>query len=145
MDRFEIFTAAVSGIFRDIQKIERDEMEKYGLKGAYAQYLLALARHPEGLSAAELCEVCDKDKAAVSRIVSELEEKGLIHRREGQYRARLSLSDEGIRAAKYVEERAERAVELAGAGLSDEDRRVLYSALDTIASNIRNICKEGIK
>ena len=77
LQRFEAFTAAISGIYRDIQKIERDEMEKYGLKGAYAQYLLALSHCPEGLSAAELCEVCDKDKAAVSRVLRLTVDQGI--------------------------------------------------------------------
>ena len=75
LDRFEQFTAAISTIHRFVQKIERDEMEKYGLKGASAQYLLAMARYPEGITAAALCDVCDRDKAAVSRILSEMEKK----------------------------------------------------------------------
>ena len=39
ISRFERFSFAISGIYRSIQKIERDEMERYGLKGGYAQYL----------------------------------------------------------------------------------------------------------
>lgn len=144
LQRFEAFTAAISGIYRDIQKIERDEMEKYGLKGAYAQYLLALSHCPEGLSAAELCEVCDKDKAAVSRVLSELEKKGLLRCREGQYRARLTLSDEGMRAAEYVKERACLAVDAAGRGLSEKERSGMYLALDTVASNLKTLCREGL-
>lgn len=143
--RFEDFTAAISGIYRDIQKIERDEMESYGLKGAYAQYLLALSHSSDGLSAAELCEVCDKDKAAVSRVVAELESKGLLCRREGQYRVRLCLSEEGMKAADYVKERACIAVEAAGKGLSDEARRCLYSSLYTVAENLKTICREGLE
>ena len=80
VSRFEHFSSSISCIYRYIQKIERIEMEKYGLKGPYAQCLLAMRRYPEGITAARLCEVCDKDKAAVSRMVAELEEKGLITR-----------------------------------------------------------------
>ena len=32
LDRFEQFTAAISAINRCVQKLERDEMEKYGYK-----------------------------------------------------------------------------------------------------------------
>ena len=35
--RFEQFSSTISSIYRDIQKIERDDMVKYGVKGAYAQ------------------------------------------------------------------------------------------------------------
>ena len=147
LDRFEQFTAAISTIYRFVQKIERDEMEKYGLKGACAQYLLAMARHPEGITAAALCDVCDRDKAAVSRILSEMEEKGLIaraHSGESQYRAPLVLTAAGQKAANYVNQKASRAAELAGQGLSDEDRTVLYASLDRITANIAHLSRAGI-
>ena len=35
-------------------------------------------------------------------------------------------------------------MEKAGAGLSDEDRRAMYTALESISSNLRTISKEGI-
>jgi len=78
IDRFEQFVSYISAIHRDIQKIERDQMVKYGLKGAYAQYLVAMDHYPEGITAAKLCEVCDIDKAAVSRVLSEMEKKKLV-------------------------------------------------------------------
>ena len=147
LSRFEQFTSAISAIYRDVQKIERDEMEKQGLRGAFAQYLVAIGRHPEGITAATLCEVCDKDKAAVSRVIAELEAKGFVYKEnEGssQYRARLFLTPEGEQAAAFVRERASIAVELAGSGLSDEDRRIFYTALERISANLQDICRSGI-
>lgn len=145
--RFEQFTGAISAIYRDIQKIERDEMEKQGLRGAFAQYLVAISRHPQGITAAALCEVCDKDKAAVSRIIGELEAKGLVYKENdgtSQYRARLCLTPAGMEAADFVRQRASIAVELAGKGLSDEDRVVFYTALERIAANLQSISQTGI-
>ena len=78
--RFEQFSAAISTIYQSMAKIERMEMAKYGLKGPHAQCLLAMKRHPEGITAARICEVCEKDKAAVSRILSELEAAGMVVR-----------------------------------------------------------------
>ena len=146
VNRFAQFTGAISAIYRDIQKIERDEMEKYGLKGAFAQYLLAMDRHPDGITAAALCEECDKDKAAVSRILTEMESKGLVcrHTGEGPYRARLCLTESGRDAAHYVCRKAVAAVERAGEGLNGEDRKVFYAALGLIAGNLQTICREGI-
>lgn len=146
-NRFEQFTAAISSIHRFIQKIERDEMDKYGLKGASAQYLLAMERYPEGVTAAALCDICDRDKAAVSRILSEMEAKGLIYRvnpGESQYRALLALTPAGKQAADFVNRKAAIAVELVGNGLTDEDRKVLYAALAHIAANIKALSHEGI-
>ena len=147
LNRFEQFTAAISALYRDIQKIERDEMEKQGLRGAVAQYLLAISHHPEGITAAALCEACDKDKAAVSRIITELETKGLLIKENdgtSQYRVKLYLTAAGQQAAAFVRERASAAVELAGTGLSEEDRRIFYSALERISTNLQQICIDGI-
>lgn len=147
LDRFEQFTTAISAIYRFVQKIERDEMEKYGLKGASAQYLLAMARYPEGITAAALCDVCDRDKAAVSRILSEMESKGLITKAnssESQYRAPLVLTPAGKEAADYVNRKASRAAEVAGQGLTDADRQVLYRALAHISGNIEHLSRTGI-
>ena len=76
--RFEQFTASVASIYRSVQKIERVEMAKYGLKGPHAQVLLAMSRFPEGVTSGELVKLCDKDKAAISRTVAELEREGII-------------------------------------------------------------------
>lgn len=147
LNRFEQFTSAIAALCRDVQKIERDEMEKQGLRGAFAQYLLAISRYPEGITASALCEVCDKDKAAVSRIIGEMESKGLLQKiNDGtsQYRARISLTPAGEEAAAFVRERASAAVELAGSGLSDEDRKAFYKTLELISENLQEICKKGI-
>lgn len=145
--RYEYFSTSISSICHYIQKIERSEMEKYGLKGSFAQYLLVMTRYPEGLTAAELCEVCDKDKGAVSRALNELEEKGLVFRQTGvtpNYRIPIRLTEKGMEAAKFVSQRSTLAVELAGNGLTDADRQSFYATLELIATNLHKISKDGI-
>ena len=145
ISRYEQFTALISGIDRSIQKIERDEMVRLGYKGAYAQYLAAMKRFPQGLTAAQLCDICDRDKAAVSRTVSELEAHGLIRRESGAaYRARLFLTDEGANVADFVCRKAQAAVDAGGFGLTDDDRRVYFSALEIIARNLESISHNGL-
>lgn len=145
LSRFEQFTLVISSIYRSIQKIEREEMDKYGLKGGFAQYLVALAHYPEGLTAAQLCEVCDLDKAAVSRAIGEMEQRELLAREAANaYRAKLRLTNKGMAAAEYVRKKACAAVEAAGRDLSDCDRAVLYASLESVAGHLQTICKEGI-
>lgn len=147
LSRFEQFSFVISGIYRYIQKLERDEMIKYGHKGSFAQYLVAIGRFPSGVTSVQLCEICNKDKAAVSRAVSEMEEKGLICRdasRHTFYRAPLKLTEEGKKAMEFISKRAQTAVESAGKELSDSDRKVLYSTLDTISAKLHTLTKEGI-
>lgn len=146
LERFEQFTTLVCAIYRDIQKIERDEMEKRGLRGAYAQYFLALMHSPQGLTVAGLSEACEKDKAAVSRAVSALESKGYVIRDAGNaYRAILTLTQRGREAAQFVARRAALAVEQAGKGLTDDDRRIFYAALSRIQTNLNLVAQKGIQ
>lgn len=147
ISRFEQFSSVISSIYGAIQKIEREEMAKYGFKGAYAQYLVAVKRFPEGVTSTELCELCDKDKAAVSRIVAEMEEKGLVVRegiKETLYRAKIKLTEEGRKAAEHVLEKGEVAVAIVGKGLANEDRDAFYRAMDLIANNIQVLTKKGL-
>ena len=146
VDRFAQFVAGISCISRCIQKIERDVMVHYGLKGPHAQYLIAMSRYPDGVTATQLSSLCEKDKAAVSRAVSELEKNGLIHRAgEGNsYRAMLTLTVQGKIAADQLIRQAEIAVEQAGLGLTDDARATFYSAFNLIVSNLQRISEDGL-
>ena len=145
--RFEQFSSAIARIYHDIQKIERVEMERFGLKGPHVQCMLALSRNPEGMTSSQLCTVCEKDKAAISRTITELEEEGILDRdvHDGnRYRALLKLTERGKAAAAQVDERVRMAVEKAGEGLSDAQRTIFYSVLSLIASNLQNISRDGL-
>ncbi len=146
IDRFERFTLAIFEIARHWHKIAADEMARYGLKGPHALYLIMLSRHSEGVTAAKLCELCGKDKADVSRAVTAMESKGLVARdtNQSKYRAALKLTAAGKTAAAFLSKRASKAVESGGSGLSEEIRNNLYEALTYIASNLRDLSKEGL-
>ena len=147
-NRYELLSGAISSMYHDIQKIERVEMANYGLKGPHAQCLLAMKKHPEGITAARLCEVCDKDKAAISRILAELEAAGMVireNRNGSKYRASLTLTPQGQSAAEAVVEKARLAVEKAGIGFGEEEREVFYRVLSIIAGNLHKLCREGLK
>lgn len=148
ISRFEQFSYVISGIHRQIQKIERAEMIKRGYKGAFAQYLATLHRYEEGLTATELCEICDKDKAAVSRIIAEMEEKGLVERQKKivrTYRSKITLTEKGKETAEFVAERAKLAISAVSDEVMDEGQReVLYSTLDALYKNLRKVVEDGI-
>ena len=137
IERFERFVSVISVISHHLHRIMSEEMSKYGLKGPFAVYLLAIYRHPEGITAARLCEICEKNKAAVSRVLAELEEIGMIRREDTGYRAKIMLTEKGTRAAEFVYGRAVRAVELSGGSLSEEERANFYRTLETIAGNLK--------
>ena len=144
--RYEQFAGSVLCLYRYIQKIQRVEMAKYGLKGSHAQCLLVMNRYPDGITAAQLSHISDKDKAAISRTLSELAREGLVERRSttNSYRAPLFLTDKGLEAAMRVDQIARRAVEQAGLGLTDTRREEFYATLDLLASNLHRISQVGL-
>ena len=145
--RFEKFTFAISELSRSWHKIASDEMAAYGLKGPYAVYLVTMQRHPDGITAARLCELCEKNKADVSRAMADLEDKGMICRKTdggNLYRALLVLTDKGKEAATHIKALAEKAVEIGGKGLTDEQRETFYHALEVISSNLKEVSREGL-
>ena len=147
-DRFEQFTTAVFSIYQSILKVQRAEMAKYGLKGAHTQCLLAMLRCSEGVTVTQLGKLCERDKAAISRTVAELEKLGmvrLVDETAGHYRARLCLTEQGAEAAQQIHHRAALAVHRAGAGLTEANREVLYFALERIAGNLQTICRNGLE
>ena len=147
IERFERFSVAISELSRYWHKITTAEMEKHGLKGAHSIYLTTMARFPEGITAAQLCELCCKDKSDVSRMMRIMEKNGLVVK-EGEHQNRYNgvfrLTEEGKDAAEYVKRRAALAVSIAGSQLTDETRTILYSALESIAENLRKIDEDGL-
>ena len=112
-------------------------MTEFGLKGTHVMCLFFLHHNPEGLTAAQLCQLCAEDKAAVSRTVSELQKEEYIASGEKKYRALLRLTEKGEETAKRVDSLIEQWVGFGGAGLSDEDRAAFYRALELISNNLK--------
>ena len=147
INRYEQFTTSISCIYKIIQKIKRDGMAKYGLKGPHVQCLIAMHHNPDGLTISRLGELCDLDKAAISRAVAELENREIIEARqpgEKLYRAPLRLTKKGSQLSAEISEIAEQAVTQAGSGLSDQERKVFYSCMDRITENLQRMARDGI-
>ena len=126
LNRFAKFSMSIAEIDRCWHKLASEEMAKYELNSPHAVYLNTLYDAGEaGVTAAQLGELCGKNKADVSRMVAILEKKGLVRKIAtggNLYRAKLVLTEEGAQAAAHVRQRAAVAVELAGSGLTDAER-----------------------
>ena len=145
IDRFERFTLSVFAITRYWNKIATEEMRKHGLKGAYALYLVTLADAEEEITAAQLAEMTQRDKADISRAVAVLQERGIAEPYNGsRYRAPIRLTEEGKALAAQIRQKATAALQAAGEGLSEEMRQNMYQALDIIAGNMKEICEGEI-
>lgn len=143
MDRFETFSLALFNMSRYWNRLAAEEMEKYGLKGAHAFYLVTVLRYNGEITASQLCDLCGKDKADVSRGVSRLEAIGMLQRvGSNPYRAKLQLTEQGIAAAQAVRETAQTIVDRVGGDLTEENRAVFYEVLASVTANLEKLCKE---
>lgn len=148
LSTYEQFTVSLSCIYHDIQRIQRSVMAELGLKGPHARCLLALSHYPEGVTASQLCQIYEKDKAAISRTVGELEKMALVQRDlpgGSRYRAKLMLTEKGREYAATVSRAAELAVGRAGEGLDQEDCRIFCQVLNRVSENLHAICREGLE
>ena len=144
MSRFEQFTVAVFSITRYWNKIATEEMKELGLKGGYALYLITLASADEEMTAARLCELTQRDKADVSRAIAKFQELGLVESYgESRYRAPIMLTSKGKELTQQISKKAQQALQMAGAGLSDEMRKNMYRALDIISANLKDMSEVG--
>ena len=92
LQRFQSFVTGVTQCYKSIQKIKATEMTEFGLKGTHVMCLFYLSQHPEGLTAAQLSQMCAEDKAAISRTLAVLQERDYIQAGEKKYRAPLCLT-----------------------------------------------------
>lgn len=143
--RFEDFVGLISSIHKNIQKIKQGRMKEFGLSGNHVMCMVYLAQHPEGLTAAKLCQLISVDKAATSRALSELLEKGYVcypdSGAQKKYRATVALTESGMELTKQMDHIICNVVEEVGGDLTDEERNHMYHALDTIEKNLEQLTK----
>lgn len=136
-NRFENFTVAILKLNKLIQKIKLYEMRDYGLKAIHVMCVYYLRTRGE-LTASELSKLTLEDKAAISRAISFLNEKGFVNYDSNKYNAPIKLTGEGIKVSEYINRRADSAVNAGGGFLTEEEQINFYSALELIAKNLKN-------
>ena len=148
-ERFETFTLLITSISRSIRRLKTEETAEINLKGPHVSCLYHLYKGGP-MTAVEICEVCDEDKAAVSRSLLYLENHGFLVRegnaseriREGgkHYRSPLLLTERGTETARGLVERIDHVLEAVSIGVSEEDRANMYRTLKQIDENLRDLC-----
>ena len=137
-ERFEIFTVLINKISRNIKKIKNQEMAEYGLRSTHVSCLYYLYA-ADSLTATELCERCEEDKATISRALEFLENSGFIAceaNTSRRYKTPFVLTEKGKEAGKKIYDAVDRVLNEVGEGLTDEQRKVFYSYLTIISDNL---------
>ena len=144
LERFEAFTKNVAAADKFVKKIKGAEMRRFGIQGSCVMCLFYLSNAEEGLTPIELRELCDEDKAAISRALATLREKGYADIvDEGKiYRAKYRITDEGRVVAESIREAVGRAVFGADKNITEEELEIFRETFGKIVQNLRTICEK---
>ncbi|MGN0812158.1 MAG: MarR family winged helix-turn-helix transcriptional regulator [Candidatus Coproplasma sp.] len=135
---FEQFTITVLKLNKLVQKIKTYEMSDFDLKTVHVMCMYYLKSRPNGLTAAELSKLTLEDKAAISRALKTLKEKGYVCYNPNKYNEVITLTGEGLSLAEQIIQKAERAVAACSYDFTDGERTRFYNALQTVAVNLEN-------
>ena len=144
--RFETFTVLVNRISRNIRKIKNQEMAEYGLRSAHVSCLYYLYTG-KGLTATDLCECCEEDKATISRALEYLEGEGYLFcesKSAKRYKSPLLLTEKGEQIAGLITDKINWVLKEVSTGLTEEQRLAFYRSLTIISDSLDNLARTRI-
>ncbi len=142
-ERFQAFTVLIAGINRSIHRIKTEEMSEFQLRSSHVSCMYYLYK-AESLTAREICDLCDEDKANISRAVKFLEEKGYVISESSskkRYQTPLSLTESGKEIGGKIVEKIDKVLAASSEGLTDEERAIMYKGLQIINKNLNKLCE----
>jgi len=144
-ERFETFTVLINRISRNIRKIKNQEMAEYNLRSSHISCLYYLYS-TEGLTATDLCERCEEDKATISRVLDYLETNGYLtcnSKNVKGYKSPLILTDKGLTVAKKIADKIDGVLEEISVELTEEERISFYRSLSIISNSLEAVSQNG--
>ena len=138
---FENFTITILKLNKLVQKIKNFEMQEYDLKTIHVMCVYYLNNNPDGLTASELTKLTLEDKAAISRALKVLKEKGYVVYDPNKYNADIRLTAEGNTLATLICKKADSAVSAGSYDFTEDERKCFYKQLKTIADNLEEYYK----
>ena len=142
-ERFGTFTVLINRISRNIRKIKNFEMAEYNLRSPHISCLYYLYRF-NGLTATDLCERCEEDKATISRSLDYLEKNGYLiceTKSVKRYKSPLILTEKGELVGKKISEKIDRVLEDISVGLTEEERTQFYRSLSIISESLEKVAQ----
>ncbi len=140
-ERFETFTVLINRINRNIRKIKNREMAEYDLRSPHVSCLYYLYSNRE-LTATDLCERCEEDKATISRSLEYLEKGGYLvahPAKTKRYKTPLLLTEKGKEVGEKIARKINSVLEQVGLVLTEEERIIFYRSLARISEKLETI------
>ena len=143
-DRYTVLTILFSKITRAMRKIKAEAMKEYNLKGSHVSCIFYLSKNPKGLTNKELCDICNEDKAAISRALAYLEENKFVtyNKSDKIYKTPITLTRKGKEIGNYLKDKIHSILFEASSEIDKEDLEAFYRGLLNISENLDKIMKE---
>lgn len=142
-ERFQTFTVLIARLNRCIRKIKTEEMAEFDLKSPHVSCLYYLYKL-DSLTSTELCNICEEDKANVSRSIDFLEKNGYLvcrSKTEKRYKSPLILTEKGKETGERIVQKIDAILDAVGEGIPEKDRVIMYRSLSVICDNLQKICE----
>lgn len=145
-NRYEDFTDLIMTSYRVIQKIKTAGMKKIHLKAGDVNCIYYLSKYQDGLSNARLADLSGVDKAAISRTLNALMEKGYVSLSAEddpkKYGRRYVLTEIGKTAADEVNQEVDNLVNEVGKNISAEEGDIFYETFHSISEQLVKLSEE---
>lgn len=143
-ERFFRFTRLIDSLHKSVMRLRLEKAPAFGVKGVHVFWVYELARHPDGLSAAELAQSSKIDRSLVSRELAVLKKQGLVAADNAarSYNAKLRLTEAGKKAAEDIKAIAMEIQSRASAGIPDAELASFYATLEKLSRNLSSISEE---
>ena len=144
--RFETFTVLIAKINRNIKRIKNQEMAEYDLRSQHVSCLYYLYCN-SAVTATDLCEKCEEDKATISRTLDHLEKNGFIVSRtpaQKRYKSPIILTEKGQQTGKEISDKIDAVFEQLAPDISEEERTVFYRNLNAISDCLEKCVKDAL-
>ena len=146
-ERFEEFSALISSVHGNIQKLKTRYTTQLDLKAVHVFWLYLLRAHPEGMSASELAAAGQSNRSLVSREIDELFDKGIIFTQDNgdkrRYGWKLMLTDKGRQLADAISAVVTDIQNTVSRDIPEEDLITFYRTLRTLADGLSELTKSN--
>ena len=146
-ERFEEFSALITGIHGNIQKLKARYTTQLGLKPVHVFWLYLLRTYPDGLSASELAAAGKSDRSLVSREIDDLLDRGIVCTLGGGERRRygwkLILTEKGEALADIISVVVRDIQNTVSRDISETDLLTFYRTLHTLSDGFEELIKNN--
>ncbi len=142
-ERFVMFINRIDAMQKYLRRIRAALGADMDMKGVHTLWVYLLSSYPEGLTSAEIAEVCSVDRSLVSREIEMLKENGIVELQDANgrrvYNSTVRLTEKGKNIASEIEAGALRVQNAVDVGITEEELSIFYGITEKMCANFKAI------